>query len=489
MRNASVKNFEMVIPFLEGLKKTNPGSVIGYTRDEEKRLVDLHVFPGIMNGLLKFVRPVVSLDATHLRSEHKGTLYIASVLSGCNDIFPIGFMISAGNEDGATWKKMLELLKKACPIIDDQGYGDTDTDGVVRPPFLFISDRDKGLKEALKSVFPNKYEMSCARHIEANVTQKYGKQCSKFVCSIAKSFSTRNASLLLDEIRKVKPEAATYLEGITASGVLWQSTQWYSDSPSPSPAQLPPRYGIVTSNTSESANSMLSEARNLGWLEAVNKILDIMTTRVCACRKKYAERDGSEVVPRVAQILKRRWDAAASMTVDELEVGCGDFKVVEPISIVDENGDDNVQRMARSYGDPDRVLVVKPYLEWCSCGVWQDFLYPCRHACAVFRKWQEKEFSYVLRSLVHPFYTFEFVHNTFKKNVFPVCLETTVYDGETKEPNVPKRQSGRPKTKRIRKRSKFIESEDSPVKCSICGRRGHNRRTCPSALVGNNDNK
>ncbi|KAI2492706.1 Protein FAR1-RELATED SEQUENCE [Fragilaria crotonensis] len=90
MRNASVKNFEMVIPFLEGLKKTNPGSVIGYTRDEEKRLVDLHVFPGIMNGLLKFVRPVVSLDATHLRSEHKGTLYIASVLSGCNDIFPMG---------------------------------------------------------------------------------------------------------------------------------------------------------------------------------------------------------------------------------------------------------------------------------------------------------------------------------------------------------------------------------------------------------------
>ena len=144
----------------------------------------------------------------------------------------------------------------------------------------------------------------------------------------------------------MKPEAARYLESITVSGVRWQSTQWYSDSPSPSPAQLPPRYGIVTSTTSESANSMLSEARNLGCLEAVNKILDIMTTRVCTCRKKYAERDGSEVVPRVAQILKRRWDAAASMTVDELEVGCGDFKVVDTISIVDENGDDNVQRIA-----------------------------------------------------------------------------------------------------------------------------------------------
>ncbi len=52
--------------------------MIGYTRDEEKRLVDLHVFHGIMNGVLKFVRPVVSLDATHLRSKHKGTLNVAS---------------------------------------------------------------------------------------------------------------------------------------------------------------------------------------------------------------------------------------------------------------------------------------------------------------------------------------------------------------------------------------------------------------------------
>jgi hypothetical protein len=204
--------------------------------------------------------------------------------------------------------------------------------GLCRPPFLFISDRDKGLKPALKAVFPNKYEMSCAKHIEANVAQKFGKQCARYVCSIAKTFSTRASSYLFDEIRKVKPQAAAYLDNLTESGVLWRSTQWYSNSTSP--VHIPPRYGIVTSNTSESANSMFSEARDLGWLEAVNKIIDIMSTRVCVCRKKYAERDGSEVVPRVAQILKRRWDAAASMTVNELEVGCGDFKVVEPTSIV-----------------------------------------------------------------------------------------------------------------------------------------------------------
>ena len=139
-----IKNFEMVIPFLEKMKGCNPGSVIGFSRDSDMRLVDLHVFPGMMNWALKFVRPVVSLDAAHLRSEHRGTLYVASVLTGCNDIFPIGFMISAGNEDGETWKKMLHLLKEAYPIIDDQGYGDSGSDGIVRPPFLSFQIEIKG---------------------------------------------------------------------------------------------------------------------------------------------------------------------------------------------------------------------------------------------------------------------------------------------------------------------------------------------------------
>ena len=369
------------------------------------------------------MRPVLSLDAAHLKSVFKGTLYVASVLTGSNDIFPIGFMISAGNEDGASWRKMLRYLKKACPIIGEQVYGNVDVDGVARPPFLFISDRDKGLKPALKAVFPDKFEMSCAKHIEGNVAQKFGKQCSKYVLAIAKTFSTRNSSRLFEEVRRIKPEAAAYLDEITDNDrVLWRTTQWYSSSTA---VVIPPRYGIVTSNTSEAVNNMFSEARDLGWLECVNKLIDIMSTRIYVCRKKYSEREGSEVVPRVAQIMKVRWDAAASMTVVELESGCGDFKVVEPSSLAEDDLAENTVRSSAGYLDQKRINIVKPAdLQWCSCGVWQDFLYPCRHACAVFRKWKEKDFAYVIGNLVHPYYSFEFVQNTFRNNVFPVCLET-----------------------------------------------------------------
>jgi hypothetical protein len=59
----------------------------------------------------------MTLDAAHLQSENKGTLYVASVLSGNNDVFPFGVLISYGNEDRATWTKMLTLLKDASPIL------------------------------------------------------------------------------------------------------------------------------------------------------------------------------------------------------------------------------------------------------------------------------------------------------------------------------------------------------------------------------------
>ena len=62
-------------------------------------------------------RPVICLDAAHLNSPEKGTLYVASCLSGANEIYPIGFLLSKGNEDGATWTKMLRLLYHACPSL------------------------------------------------------------------------------------------------------------------------------------------------------------------------------------------------------------------------------------------------------------------------------------------------------------------------------------------------------------------------------------
>ena len=66
------------------------------------------------------------------------------------------------------------------------------------------------------------------------------------------------------------------LGNIEDSGVLWKCSQWI-DWQHP---YLPPRYGMVTSNTSETVNNMFTEARDVAWMEDLEKIVDIMSTRI-----------------------------------------------------------------------------------------------------------------------------------------------------------------------------------------------------------------
>jgi hypothetical protein len=100
-----------------------------------------------MNRVLKHVRPIISLDAAHMKLGGSGTLFIASTLSAAKEVYPIGFLLSAGNEDKETWTTFLMKLRDACPIIVKQADGSSF-------PFCFVFDRDKGLKPALKTVSP-----------------------------------------------------------------------------------------------------------------------------------------------------------------------------------------------------------------------------------------------------------------------------------------------------------------------------------------------
>ena len=94
-------------------------------------------------------------------------------------MLPIGVLISSGNEDRAMWTKMLTLLKEASPIlIAEQGLDDHQGKDAAfcGHSFVFVSDRDKSLKPALKEVFSRNLEFSCANHIESNVTiLRFGK--------------------------------------------------------------------------------------------------------------------------------------------------------------------------------------------------------------------------------------------------------------------------------------------------------------------------
>jgi hypothetical protein len=97
---------------------------------------------------------------------------------------------------------------------------------------------------------------------------------------------------------------------------------------------------------------------------------------------------------------------------------------------------------------------------------------------AYFNKIMSLPFEMVVESYVSKFYSYENLHKIIKYNNVPVVIDTLVPDGYTKPPNKMKRSAGRPKTKRLQRRSKHLFSNDSRVRCGNCGEPGHNAATC-----------
>ena len=280
-RNNSKLSYQLLIPYLERFESINPGTYTCYIKNNKNQIIKFFLCPGIMNNKLRYVRPIVSLDATHLSSEDKGTLYLATVKSGSNEVLPIAFCITKANENFVGWKYFLEGLRKSCPILT-----------TVHPSvqcqqyrlFTFISDRDKGLLPALKEVFPNNHATNCKHHIKQNVKNRFGLKVCNLVSKIGQTFSIRHEAKLLNDIRKLNRNAEEYVLAIDAK--TWRNTEWIRN------PSLPPRYGVLTSNNAETVNSMFKEARGYTWVRCLDQMLHLLQVRIDHFNKEYSGKKG-----------------------------------------------------------------------------------------------------------------------------------------------------------------------------------------------------
>ena len=327
--------------------------------------------------------------------------------------------------------------------------------------FTFISDRQKGLIEAMKEVFPLNHHCFCAVHIARNVEAKFGALKAKFVVPLAKTFSSMYAEELL---KAMGTHVAEYVNGI--EDPQWRSRAWLNDE------SLPPRYGIVTSNVAESANAMFEQARDVPWKSCVHMILSKMVERIGELSEKYSEKHG--VVAAVVDALRVGWADCAGMKVVAMDAaGAGDtFTVFEPVrgAFAVESTGYNMNVSMRA----------------CDCGMWQEHQFPCVHAIAVFKKVRKYSFEEVVAEVCDE-YTYEHNHGLFKRNFLTVCMDKLEPDKTILAPLFKKRKKGRPRKRRIRKRSRFIPSTGVGVclttgkkipRCRRCGLAGHNARTC-----------
>lgn len=263
------------------------------------------------------------------------------------------------------------------------------------------------------------------------------------------------------ELGTTSPAARQYVDDIPPSN--WRSTTWLDDD------SLPPRYGIVSTNMSESMNNMLEEAREVSWLESVDLILTKIVSRSSTLRSVYREERG--LVDEWESRLQERWDNCAGFSVHEIEENGHTFLIQRPNTTVRAS---------------NRNHTIDVRKKWCSCGQWQEHQVPCIDACAYYRLHEEKSIQYV-KTLASVFYCYESMNAIFQRSFIPVIIDNLNYDGITLPPTPSlKRKSGRPKKVRLRSRHKGTKK--ITIVCSHCKQPGHNVRTCAArqALAAQN---
>jgi hypothetical protein len=282
----------------------------------------------------------------------------------------------------------------------------------------------------------------------------------KIIYKIGQSFDIQMENCWMRQLHTLQPEALEYIMAIDPK--LWRCTAWTKD------PSLPPRYGMYTSNISESTNAMIDGARCHSWLYTIDSILDTMIRRHDNKFQKYKDfKEKNEVVPEVQQHIKKLYDASASFEVLKIDERLGEYKVNRtPINI-------GADRVSHCINKINRT---------CTCGKWQDREFPCIDALAYFRNYEKISVNKVLANEVAAYYNSRVLYFLWKTNINPVIISTLEKTQEILPPidfETNKRQSGRPKKKRYRlNRSKYANPAESKISCQNCGEAGHNRKTC-----------
>jgi hypothetical protein len=162
---------------------------------------------------------------------------------------------------------------------------------------------------------------------------------------------------ILEIIKKSSRDSYDYVLSIDAA--KWRSKERRKNK------KLPPQYGIVSTNISESSNSMCEEAHNLPWLHCLDHILNKMSSRISLLRE--ANRDNAGVVPFYTAKIEESWKNSAGSQILQLEGGILCYKVT---------------RLAVNNYQTIHVLRVTEWI--CSCGRWQEFGNPCQDAMVYF---------------------------------------------------------------------------------------------------------
>ncbi|CAL2228399.1 unnamed protein product [Prunus armeniaca] len=372
-----------------------------------------------IRGFKSSMRPVIAVDATHLKCKYRGVLFVATAFDRNRNIYPVAFGIGDLETDAA-WEWFLRKLH--CAIGDCSNL-------------VVISDLKVSIHNGLRRVFPGASHGICFYHLKGNIKASFKlKQRDPilgYFVRAAKSYRLAEFNRHFSRINNDR--VRTYL--LRAGVQKWSRAHCDGR-----------RYNVMTTNIVESINSVLRFARMLPVLHLIDEITNLL---VCwfRQRRELAMKSHSTLCPDLGEIkLRKRLDAASRMNVVKInEVEC---------NVLD--------------GDLNGLVHLKFDLEQLSC----------KHAIAVCRHLKLNPYSFA-----SSYYTRATWVAAYAESIYPVPPEGTWVIPENLKkvkilPPLCKVMPGRRKTQRIASRGE----ESRKKKCSRCSVKGHYRSTCKQSV-------
>lgn len=370
----------------------------------------------------QFCRPVVLVDGTFLTGKYRGVLMMAAAVDPENQIVPLAFALAEG-ENNESWSWFMGLLRVHV-------LGPTRT-------VCMISDRHVGLLNAVKEHiegYPPLVHRWCMRHFAANF---WRRQRNKEVCKKVKDLCCVRTEeefkeTLLDLQKDLNGQAKQWLDGLMDQKGKWALA--YDEGGY--------RYGIMTTNASESFNRVFKGVRALpvsGILEySFQKCNEYFVKRWSLARNREGTEGPWGKAAREHLADAERW------ANDQLAEGYGRDRNVYRIRSAGGTTLGGERYGGRNY----RVDLLKVE---CSCNVPQIMHAPCSHMITACRA---RGYNYQAPPYMSHLYLNEYTMRIWESEFEPYLDPTQwpPYNGDdyVPDPNLMKRGKGRRKKKRLK---------------------------------------
>ncbi|KAF6168327.1 hypothetical protein GIB67_018167 [Kingdonia uniflora] len=155
------KGYALCLELCVAIQKSNPSSIATFSREDANlKFADMCIsFKVALDGFNKGFRPILGLDECFLKGKYGGKYLSIISLDANNGLFSITLFICRSGYQ-ATWMKFLTLVQGQLTLHPSK--------------LTFISDRQKGLVEAVSQVFPHSSHRFCFRYMYKNIKQLYG---------------------------------------------------------------------------------------------------------------------------------------------------------------------------------------------------------------------------------------------------------------------------------------------------------------------------